>query len=222
MSSSPSVVNEANCAGQFSPWCLSQGKRCFDCAIALAALVVSAPLFLLIAAILKTSEHREPVIFRHRRVGLGGLEFDVLKFRSMRSARNGSESNLTSASDCRVTRVGRVLRRFKLDELPQFVNVLFGEMSLVGPRPDSREFIYELPPDLREVLMLRPGLTGAASLLFRNEEALFAQVAPGMLNAHYVGEVLPQKVRLDLAYANHATFWSDLQILFRTALAVSR
>lgn len=215
------TLAEAHSGDQFSPWCFSRKKRWFDCVVSAIALVVSTPLLLLIAAALKASAPRERVLFRHRRVGEGGREFDVLKFRTMTSARSKAGGNLTSANDDRVTGVGRLLRRSKLDELPQLANVLLGEMSLVGPRPDTKDFIYSLPPQLFEILMLRPGVTGVASLRFRNEEALFAQVSPEMLSEHYVQVVLPEKVRLDLEYARGATFWSDLRILFRTAVALA-
>jgi len=162
-----------------------------------------------------------PVLFRQVRSGQGGRPFELLKFRSMTYRQGSGAPGVTRSGDSRITPVGKFLRRFKLDELPQLVHVLRGDMSLVGPRPDLPEFLEALAPEHRALLGLKPGLTGAATLQFRHEEELLARVPPEQLFDHYVSTVLPQKAQLDLAYARRATFSSDLQVLWRTAFALS-
>jgi lipopolysaccharide/colanic/teichoic acid biosynthesis glycosyltransferase len=139
----------------------------------------------------------------------------MLKFRTMKiSAQMGS--GLTRGGDSRVTVVGRLLRKTKLDELPQLINVLKGEMNLVGPRPDLKEFWNQASPEHRRVLELTPGMTGAASVAFSREEELLAQVPAEDLASFYLEEVLPTKAKLDTEYAARATFRSDCGILLQT------
>ena len=156
----------------------------------------------------------KPVFFQQKRLGLNGRDFHLLKFRTMVTAKNGP--GLTRDGDARVTRIGRWLRKRKLDELPQLFNVLKGEMSLVGPRPDLEEFWSQASLDDRRILELKPGVTGAASLAFCDEERLLAQVPAEQLASFYIQEVLPQKARLDSEYAARATFRSDCGILLQT------
>jgi lipopolysaccharide/colanic/teichoic acid biosynthesis glycosyltransferase len=175
----------------------------------------------LIAAVV-TVTSRGPVLFRQKRVGENGRAIQLLKFRTMSHNGNDSGPGVTRRGDPRITPVGRFLRRCKLDELPQLLNVLRGDMSLVGPRPDLPEFHQALAPEYRPLLALRPGLTGSATLQFRNEEQLLAAVPEEEFIRHYVDTVLPQKAQLDLAYAERATFLSDLDILWRTLLTRSQ
>lgn len=156
----------------------------------------------------------KPVFFRQKRLGRNGREFHLLKFRTMVTAKNGP--GLTRDGDPRVTRIGRWLRKRKLDELPQLFNVLKGEMSLVGPRPDLEEFWSQASLEDRRILELTPGVTGAASLAFCDEERLLAQVPAEQLASFYLRDVLPQKARLDSEYAARSTFRSDCGILLRT------
>ena len=156
----------------------------------------------------------KPVFFRQKRLGRNGREFHLLKFRTMVTAKNGP--GLTRDGDARVTTLGRWLRKRKLDELPQLFNVLKGEMSLVGPRPDLEEFWSKASLEDRRILELTPGVTGAASLAFCDEERLLAQVSAEQLTSFYLQEVLPEKARLDSEYAAGATFRSDCGILLRT------
>lgn len=156
----------------------------------------------------------KPVFFRQKRLGRNGCEFHLLKFRTMVTAKNGP--GLTREGDARVTRIGRWLRKRKLDELPQLFNVLKGEMSLVGPRPDLEEFWSQASMEDRRILELTPGVTGAASLAFCDEERLLAQVPAEQLDSFYLQEILPQKARLDSEYAARATFRSDCAILLQT------
>jgi lipopolysaccharide/colanic/teichoic acid biosynthesis glycosyltransferase len=204
-----------------SPWCCSALKRTFDVICAAIALVPALPLMLVIALLVKLTSPG-PVLFRQMRVGKGGREFALLKFRTMMHGRRVSGPGLTAAGDARVTRLGCVLRRCKLDELPQLINLLRGDMTLIGPRPDLAEFFAELTPSQRQILLLRPGITGWATLHYRHEEDLLAKVPSEQLKPFYMREVLPEKIRLDLVYANHASFWSDLSVILRTAVAILR
>jgi len=198
-------------------WCNSVGKRMFDLACGLPALLVSLPLLLIIAVAVRLTS-KGPVLFRQDRVGRNGRQFKLLKFRTMTQGMAGP--SITARGDSRVTVVGRALRKTKLDELPQLLNVISGEMSLVGPRPELAEFLLELPPGQRNVRELRPGLTGLATLHFRHEEELLAQVPPERLRDYYTKTLLPQKIRLDLEYAGKASFLMDVTILLRTVLAI--
>jgi len=129
---------------------------------------------------------------------------------------------LTRKGDGRVTKAGRLLRKWKIDELPQLINVIRGDMSVVGPRPDSAEFLNTLPVNLRCVLTIKPGITSVATLRLRNEEELLGRVPESELTSYYVKALLPKKVRLDLEYARHATFFSDLNLLLNTVFAILR
>lgn len=184
----------------------------------LGLLLLSPLLFLIPIAIRLTSG--KAVIFRQWRTGRYGRQFQVLKFRTM-EMRKAQGPHLTQSGDSRVTAIGKLLRKSKLDELPQLLNVLSGEMSLVGPRPDLEQFWNRTCRATRQALTLSPGLTGAASLVFRNEEDLLAQVEPEHLSNFYVEKLLPLKAQLDLDYAGNATFLTDCMILLRTIAAAA-
>lgn len=204
-------------AGSISNWCGADGKRAFDLLCTIPALIVLAPAMLVIGAAVKLTTG-SPVLFRQKRFGRNEREFECIKFRTMRPS---TGAGVTQAGDARVTRIGRILRKWKLDELPQLINVVRGDMSLVGPRPDLPEFIVELDPSRRRKLaLLTPGITGWATLKFRHEEELLADVPPQELHSYYVREVLPRKTDLDLDYASRASFWGDLMILLRTVAAI--
>ncbi len=208
-------------SGRISYWCHSGGKRTFDVCCGLLVLATTLPLFVLVAALIKLTSDG-PIFFRQDRVGRGGKEFELLKFRTMTYSKCQRGPGLTRAGDARVTPVGRALRKWKLDELPQFINLLRGDMSLVGPRPDLAEFWNEVePPELR-VLSLVPGITGSATLHFRNEEQLLAEVPEERVRQYYISEILPRKVDLDLDYAAKATFAKDVAILLQTCIAILR
>lgn len=202
-----------------SPWTVSAGKRAFDLACAVPLALVTLPLMACIAVAIRLSSPG-PVLFRQRRCGREGHKFELLKFRTMHHRRKQMGPGVTRAGDTRVTRIGRLLREWKLDELPQFFNVLSGDMSMVGPRPDLAEYLAHLPPQLRGLLHLRPGITGWATLWYRNEEQTLANVPAGRLNDFYVRALLPRKARLDWAYAQRATLWTDVSVLARTVLAI--
>ena len=204
-----------------SRWCSSPGKRLMDISVATAMLLLLSPILLIVAVAVRVASGK-PVIFRQTRAGRGGQEFQLLKFRTMtmQSADNGA--GITRDGDPRITRIGKWLRQSKLDELPQLANVLRGEMSLVGPRPDLNEFWQATSADARKALALTPGLTGAASIVFRHEERLLGDVPPEQITAFYVERLLPAKARIDLNYAAGASFWADCMILFRTCAAALR
>jgi lipopolysaccharide/colanic/teichoic acid biosynthesis glycosyltransferase len=185
-----------------------------DIVAATIGLLLLLPAILVIAIAIAINSGK-PVLFRQQRVGRNGQAFQLLKFRTMRAAiKNGV--GLTRDGDPRVTGIGRWLRKQKLDELPQLFNVLKGEMTLVGPRPDLEEFWSRTSAEDRRILELKPGITGAASLAFCDEERLLAQVSPQHLTSFYLEQVLPQKARIDSEYAARSTFRSDCSILLKT------
>ena len=202
-----------------SSWNFCTAKRVLDVVFSVLLLLATSPLWLAAAAAIKLTSPG-PVFFRQARSGQNGKEFRLLKFRSMVWEGGVGGPGLTQAGDRRVTRVGRLLRQWKLDELPQLLNVLRGEMSLVGPRPDLPRYMATLPPSHAAVLSLRPGVTGAASLTFRDEESVLGRVPANDLQRFYTAELLPQKAGMDLEYARRASFLSDLGIIFRTAFRV--
>jgi lipopolysaccharide/colanic/teichoic acid biosynthesis glycosyltransferase len=185
-------------------------KRSMDLIVAGLALVVLSPVFLVLALIVVV-DSPGPVFYRAERVGYRGRRLRMLKFRKMHtSARGGA---LTIAGDERFTRVGGWLARTKLDELPQLWHVLRGDMSLVGPRPESPDFVARFPDDYAVILTARPGLTGYTQLAFTREVAI---LNPEDAHGHYVKQLLPQKVGLDRLYATHLDTGRDLRILFAT------
>ena len=194
-------------------------KRLFDLLAACAGLLLLSPLLLIVALAIKL-ESPGPAFFRQERVGRQGVPFRIHKFRTMRvdSERGGQ---LTVGDDARVTRCGRILRRFKVDELPQFIDVLRGDMSLVGPRPEVPKYVAAYPPDVRRrLLSVRPGITDLASIAYRNESALLGSSEDP--ERTYIEEVLPAKLRLNLEYLDQRSFALDLQIILRTLRVLVR
>lgn len=212
-------VSEANVPTFVSAWCLSRGKRIFDLALSIPALAIVLPVMAVLALIVKAASPG-PVLFRQTRLGQGGQPFVLLKFRSMVDGSHKRGPGVTQKGDSRVSGCGRFLRKSKLDELPQLFNVLRGDMSLVGPRPDLPECFASSSPECRAVLSVRPGLTGMASLTYRDEEDVLAGVPASELVNAYVTRVMPAKAALDMLYASKATMLSDVVLLLRTAAAV--
>lgn len=198
---------------------MTAGKRLLDVTASAAGLVVLAPLFAAIAGAIKL-DGPGPVFFRQQRVGLGGAPFRIWKFRTMVADAEWVGGALTVGADPRITPVGRVLRRLKLDELPQLLNVLAGEMSLVGPRPEVARYVARYTEAERRVLQLVPGVTDPASLEYRDEAAILA-ARPDPEKA-YVEEIAPHKIRLNLEYAERATRRSDLGVILRTIAHLGR
>ncbi len=191
-------------------------KRISDGVIASLGLLIVSPLFLLIAPIIKL-DSPGPVFYRAERIGKEGVPFRLYKFRSMVADADRRGPGGTAEGDRRVTRVGAVLRRTKLDELPQLINVLRGEMSLIGPRPEDPRYVALYTPEQRRVLAVRPGITSAASLAYRHEEQLLA--GPDWETV-YRTRVLPDKLAIDLAYLERRTLASDLKLILQTIAAV--
>ena len=189
-------------------------KRLFDVVSALFGLLLFGLPMLAVAAWIRL-DSPGPVFFRQERVGRHGKVFRIHKFRTMRVDAERRGPQLTVGADVRVTRAGRVLRANRLDELPQFLDVLAGDMSLVGPRPDVPRYVDLWPPALRErVLAVRPGITDPASLAFLDEAALLARAADP--EREYVDVILPRKLALAADYADHASLWTDLAVLGRS------
>lgn len=191
-------------------------KRAFDFGVALGGLVVLSPLLAVAAGLVRLSSPG-PALYRGVRVGRDGRTFHILKLRTMRTGADTAGPAVTTAADARVTPVGRFLRRTKFDEVPQLVNVLRGEMSLVGPRPEHPDFVKHYSEDQRRVLSVRPGLTSPAALAYIREEEMLADADPV---AQYVTTIMPRKLALDLDYIRDATFGGDLKIMGRTLAKV--
>jgi dTDP-4-amino-4,6-dideoxygalactose transaminase/lipopolysaccharide/colanic/teichoic acid biosynthesis glycosyltransferase len=195
-------------------WYGRTGKRCFDIAAACLLLVPASPALLLCAMAVWLSS-RGPIFFRQTRVGLGGRLFNIIKLRTMRQETEQVGLRITSDGDARVTTVGRWLRKLKLDELPQLINVLRGDMSLVGPRPEVPEYAAAWTSEQRRILAFRPGITGAASVAFIDEEKLLA--AHPDKERFYLSVLMPQKLSMELAWSKDFSLSADLRILLATA-----
>ena len=191
-------------------------KRAFDVCVAAAALVVLSPVLVVIAAAIKLRS-TGPVLYFGSRVGRNGVPFRMCKFRTMVVNADKIGGPSTSDDDARMTPIGSLMRRYKLDELPQLWNVLVGEMSLVGPRPEVRQEVDKYTPEERQLLTVRPGITDYASIRFHNE----GEILRGSADPHeaYLRLIRPEKVRLGLEYVRTASFGGDLKII---ALTVSR
>lgn len=193
------------------------GKRILDVSCAVGGLVLLAPLFLVVTVLLKLTSSR-PVLFRQPRVGRKGRIFLLVKFRSMVDASGSDGPSITVLGDSRVTRLGAWLRRFKIDELPQLWNVLRGEMSLVGPRPEVEPYVAEYTHKQRRVLEVRPGITDPASIAYRHEEKLLA-VHPDP-EGFYRTTVLPHKLSLNLEYIENISFRRDVSLILKTLRSI--
>lgn len=195
---------------------MRKSQRVLDVLGAGSGLVLVSPLLVALAVWIRLDSDG-PILYRGRRAGRDGKIFEMLKFRTMVTDAATEGAGITTRDDARVTRAGRVLRKYKLDELPQLWNVLVGEMSLVGPRPEDPRYVDLYTPRQRAVLDVPPGLTGAASLTFRHEEHLLHGAD---WEQTYTQVVLPRKLEIELGYLRQRTFWSDLAILARTGLSV--
>lgn len=192
-------------------------KRIIDVTLGSVALALAAPILAGTAMAMRLSGDRGPFFYRARRVGEGANAFTLLKVRTMAEGSPGSK--VTVARDPRVTPLGRILRRYKIDELPQLINVVRGEMSLVGPRPEDPAYVDLSNPLHRRVFSAKPGITGLAQIEFHDEADLL--VGPDA-ERRYREEILPAKLRLDAEYLDHRTTLLDLQILLRTVRTVLR
>ena len=192
--------------------------RLLDIVASLLALILLSPLFLLVALLIKI-DSPGPIFYRAQRVGKGGQLFQLYKFRSMVKGADKHGPGITTSGDIRITPAGRILRRTKIDELPQLINVLKGDMSLVGPRPEDPRYVASYTPEQRQVLDVRPGITSAASLAYRHEEQILT--GPDWETV-YRTEILPAKLAIDIAYLSKRTCFSDLFLILRTVLNMFR
>jgi lipopolysaccharide/colanic/teichoic acid biosynthesis glycosyltransferase len=194
------------------------GKRLFDICVSLCGLLLLAPVLVVIAMAVKF-DSSGPIFYRQERVGLFGRHFRIFKFRSMTHTLHASGAQLTVAGDLRITRVGAVLRRYKLDELPQLIDVLRGTMSLVGPRPEVPRYVAYYSAEQREkIFSVRPGITDLASLHYRNENDLLALANDP--EREYLEVVLPAKLALQAQYVDQAGVFTDLRLIVMTLKAL--
>ncbi|HEX5487013.1 MAG TPA: sugar transferase [Limnobacter sp.] len=195
-------------------------KRAFDVIASASGLLLLSPLLVFIALWVKI-DSPGPVFFRQERVGRNGKHFRIHKFRTMTQLQVTSSLQITVGGDARITRSGHFLRHYKLDELPQLIDVLCGAMSIVGPRPEVPRYVAMYPADVRSiVLSVRPGITDLASIEYRSESELLAQ--SDNPEHTYIHEVMPAKLAYCVQYVQRQSLWLDLQIVFRTFLAIVR
>ena len=192
-------------------------KRILDVLISFSGIVALSPLLLVVSLLILLNDGR-PVLFIQERVGHRGCRFRMWKFRTMVTNAQSLGGMLTVGEDSRVTAVGRWLRKYKLDELPQLFNVLKGEMSLVGPRPEVPCYVARYSQEQQAVLDLYPGMTDPASITYRDESRLLAESADP--ERTYIESVMPDKISINMSYAAHASLWSDFLVLIKTAAKV--
>lgn len=197
-----------------------RGKHCFDFVCSVVGLVFLSPLFVVIAVWVRLDSDG-PVFFRQVRVGRNGRPFKIFKFRTMYTDAAARGRKITVGDDPRVTRAGRLLRKFKLDELPQLLNVIKGEMSLVGPRPEVPRYVKYYPKEIRSrVLSVCPGITDFASILYKDENMVLAGAADP--EAMYVNVLLPEKLKHYVRYVSERTLWLDFKIVLLTLREITR
>jgi len=194
------------------------GKRLLDIGLSITGLAVACPALLILAVAVKC-DSRGPIFFCQHRVGRNGKSFKIWKFRSMVQDAERTGPGITASGDARVTRLGKHLRRWKLDELPQLWNVLTGSMSLVGPRPELPIYVERYNPEQLRVLCVRPGVTDPASVAYCREEELLE--AAHDREEFYLKQILPDKLKLNLEYTKKLSLWYDLSLLFRTIKTIS-
>jgi lipopolysaccharide/colanic/teichoic acid biosynthesis glycosyltransferase len=193
-------------------------KRIFDLSVSVILLVLFSPFYLLIALLIKL-DSSGPVHYKALRVGKNGRLFKLLKFRTMKVNSSSLGPAITQKADPRITRVGKILREIKVDEIPQLWNVIRGDMSLVGPRPEDPRYVEKYNEEQRKVLLVRPGLSSPASIEYRHEEKLLSRQADN-LEDYYVHQVMPRKLKIDLDYVENQSLIRDVAICFKTAYTI--
>lgn len=188
-------------------------KRLFDIVASGLGLLCLSPLFLILAVWIKC-DTPGPVFYRQTRVGRYNRDFQLYKFRSMRIGADRQGLITVGGHDPRITRSGYFIRKYKLDEFPQLINVLVGDMSLVGPRPEVRKYVNLYTSSQMHVLDVRPGITDLASIRYRNENELLAQATDP--DRYYIETIMPDKLRINLEYVANHSFWSDIVLIFKT------
>lgn len=193
-------------------------KRLFDIVASAVGLLILSPLFVVVAIWIKL-DSKGPVFYRQVRVGRYGKDFRIFKFRSMRVGADSGSLVTIGGRDPRVTKCGYFIRKYKIDELPQLINVLVGDMSFVGPRPEVRHYVNYWTPEQMRVLEVRPGITDPASIKFRNENDLMANADDP--EDYYIHTIMQEKLKLYLEYVDNASFWYDMRLIFRTLKVVA-
>jgi lipopolysaccharide/colanic/teichoic acid biosynthesis glycosyltransferase len=193
-------------------------KRAFDVMVSVLVILLALPLWAAVAVAIKL-DSPGPVFYRAQRIGKDGQPFTLYKFRTMVAGADTRGPGITRRDDPRITRVGRFLRRMKIDEMPQLLNVLKGEMSIVGPRPEDPRYVARYTPEQRRVLCVRPGMASPAFIKYRHEEEILA-AAGDHLEQIYLTEILPDKLRMDLEYIEQQSLLFDLSVLARAALSL--
>lgn len=188
-------------------------KRTFDIVMSGLGLVCLSPLFLVLAVWIKC-DSKGPVFYRQIRVGRNNKDFRLFKFRSMRPDSDKLGLITVGGHDPRVTRSGYYIRKYKLDEFPQLINVFKGDMSLVGPRPEVRKYVNMYTPEQMHVLDVRPGITSLASIRYRNENDILAEAEDP--DRCYIEKIMPEKIAIDMEYVDKASLWTDIKLIFST------
>ena len=191
-------------------------KRLFDIIFSLVGIVFLFPIFIFFSLLIKI-DSLGPIFFLQKRVGLNGDIFKIIKFRTMRVNHNNSLT-ITLENDVRITRIGKILRKYKIDEIPELINVLIGDMSFVGPRPDVPGYADLLKGNNRNILKLRPGITSRASIKYANEEQLLLNQEDPI--AYNNDVIFPDKVKMNLNYYDNNNIWIDIKIIFATLYAI--
>ena len=194
-------------------------KRLFDIVASACGLILLSPLFFIVSVWIKL-DSIGPVFYRQVRVGRYNKDFRIFKFRSMRVGADKGSLVTIGGRDPRVTRIGYYLRKFKIDELPQLINVFTGDMSLVGPRPEVRHYVNYWTPEQLHALDVRPGITDPASIKFRNENELMESAEDP--ESFYINVIMQEKLKLYLEYVQNASFWYDIKLIFKTFYAISQ
>ena len=192
-------------------------KRLFDIVSSGIGLLCLAPVFVVMAIWIKI-DSRGPVFYRQTRVGRYGRDFRIFKFRSMRVGSDKGRQITVGERDPRITRSGYFIRRYKIDELPQLINVFLGDMSIVGPRPEVRKYVDLYSEEQRKVFQVRPGITDLASIKYRNENELLSQVDDP--DTYYIDVIMPDKLAINLEYIRHQSFMGDIKIIFNTLFKI--
>ena len=192
-------------------------KRLFDIVSSGIGLLCLAPVFVVMAIWIKL-DSRGPVFYRQTRVGRYGRDFRIFKFRSMRVGSDKGRQITVGERDPRITRSGYFIRRYKIDELPQLINVFLGDMSVVGPRPEVRKYVDLYSEEQRKVFQVRPGITDLASIKYRNENELLSQVDDP--DTYYIDVIMPDKLTINLEYIHHQSFMGDIKIIFNTLFKI--
>lgn len=188
-------------------------KRLFDICASIFGIIILSPLFIIVAILIKATS-KGPVIFKQERVGLNGKHFKIWKFRSMVVNAESKGLQITSNGDARITKVGGFIRKYKIDELAQLFNVLFGQMSFVGPRPEVPKYVAMYNDEQKKVLTVKPGITDLASIEYCDENSLID--ASSDAEKTYIEEIMPAKLKLNLEYIEKAGFFYDIGLIFKT------